>query len=154
MFVLKSFTKTFCIPGLRLGYGLGSKKYVAKIMKIKPPWNVNCFVEDVAIAALEDKLYLKRTEKVLAEERKYLIKNLSKIPGLKVQASDANFFLLNIQETGYTAKTLRLKLLEDNVLVRDCTDFDGLNEYYLRISIKTRAENRILIRRLLEAVGG
>lgn len=154
LFVVKSLTKLFCLPGLRLGYGAGSRSIAEKVMRVKPPWNVNCLAQEAVKEALKDRRYLLKTRETLRRERKHLFESLSKMPRLNVYDSDVNFFLVDVRETGYTAQALKLKLLNHNILIRDCDDFEGLTPYFIRISVRTRAENDALIKILRKIAGG
>lgn len=154
LFVVKSLTKLFCLPGLRLGYGAGSRRIAEGVMRVKPPWNVNCVAQEAVKEALKDRRYLLKTWETLRKERKHLFKELSKTPRLKVYDSDVNFFLVDVWKTGHTAQALKLKLLKHNILIRDCGDFEGLNPYFIRISVRGRAENKALINALRKITGG
>ena len=77
---------------------------------------------------------------------------LGKINGFKVYPPDANFFFIDIRKTGFTAAQLRQKMLNYGVLIRDCTSFAGLDEYYVRIAIKTRKENEKLLSALRDSL--
>jgi threonine-phosphate decarboxylase len=154
LFVVKSLTKIFCLPGLRLGYGAGSKPIADEVMRVKPPWNVNCLAQEAVKEALKDRRYLLKTRETLRRERRHLFEALSKTTRLKVYDSDVNFFLADARETGYTSQALKLKLLKHNILIRDCGDFEGLDPYFIRISVRSRAENDALIKALRKIAGG
>ena len=150
VFVIRSFTKFFSIPGLRIGYGIGSRKVVRKIESIALPWNINIFAHDAAIACLRacfnDKSYLLRSREMLGKERKFLRNELEKL-GIKVYSSDANFLLL---EHAWNAKKLKSWLLERGLLIRECSNFRYLNERFARVSIRRRKENKILVEKIKE----
>jgi histidinol-phosphate/aromatic aminotransferase/cobyric acid decarboxylase-like protein len=149
LFVLRSFTKVFGLAGLRIGYGLACEDIINILVKVKLPWNVNILAQIAAITALKHhKSYLEKTCRLVKREKDFLFKNLLKIRGFRVYPSDANFLLVNVQNSGLTSTKLREKLLEYGILVRDCSNFKGLGNGYIRVSIKKRKENK----RLLEAL--
>ncbi len=148
LFILRSFTKVFGLTGLRVGYGIACKDMINLLFRVKPPWNVNCLAQAAAVATLEDLEHLKRTEKLIGEGKKFLLRELNRIDGFRVFPADANFIFIDIRQSGFTASRLREKMLAHNILIRDCSSFRSLDEYYIRIAIRTRWEND----RLLEAV--
>jgi threonine-phosphate decarboxylase len=150
LFVLRSFTKIFGLTGLRIGYGIASKEIISILMNAKLPWNVNCLGQAAAVAALNDKEHLKKTLDLVKEEKIFLLKQLKHFKGLKIYAPDANFIFMDIRKTGLTAAQLKEKMLRQGVLIRDCSSFAGLDEFYVRVAVKTKQENE----RLLEALKG
>jgi len=153
LFVLRSLTKAFGLAGLRVGYGIACEDMIKVLSKGKMPWNVNCLAQVAAISAIEDHEHLTAVRKLINEERKFLLSELSKIRGLKVFPTDANFILMDIRQFGLTAAQLKDKMLSHGILVRDCSSFRGLDEYYVRVSIRTRQENEKLLANLKEALG-
>ncbi|MEM3709763.1 MAG: threonine-phosphate decarboxylase CobD [Nitrososphaerales archaeon] len=152
LFIIKSFTKFFGLTGLRIGYGIGNKEAIEIMSRVKIPWNVNCLAEAAAIATLTDSEFLDKTYRLIEEEREFLMDELSQIKGFYVIPSDANFFLINIKKTGLKAKELKSKLLKFGILIRDCDSFKGLDEYYIRVAIRTRKENEYLIEALKKVI--
>jgi len=148
VFVLDSFTKVFGLTGLRVGYGVACEDIIDVLSRVKMPWNVNVLAQAAAIAALEDMEYLQNTEKLLKEERAFLLSELGEIGCFKVFPADANFIFIDVRRLGLTAAKLKRKMLNHGILIRDCSSFRGLDEYFIRIAIRTRRENR----RLLEAL--
>jgi len=145
LFVLRSLTKSFGLAGLRIGYGLGSLQMIRILQKIKLPWNVNGFAQSVAIKALSDKLHLEKTKKVISRERKFLKESISKINGFHCYDSNVNFLLIKSTKN---SKYIQKKLLEKNILIRDCSTFRGLNNNFIRIAVRTHKENLKLIKEL------
>ena len=75
----------------------------------------------------------------------YLIEELSKIDSLNVFPSKSNFILIGVKDTGYTASEIAREFMKRGMIVRDCTSFKGLDEYWIRISICTMEENKRFI---------
>ena len=142
LFILRSLTKSFGLAGLRIGYGLGSKRMIEVLHKLKIPWNVNGIAQKLAIKALSDVLHLKKTRKIIAREGKFLRCSISKIDGFTCYPSHANFILI---KTKMNSKQIQKKLLKRNILIRDCSTFRGLNNNFIRIAIRTHKENLKLI---------
>ena len=145
LFVLRSLTKSFGLAGLRIGYGLGSLQMIKVLQKIKLPWNVSGFAQSVAIKALSDKRHLAKTRKVISRERKFLKETISKINGFHCYDSNVNFLLIKSKKN---SKYIQKKLLEKNILIRDCSTFRGLNNNFIRIAVRTHKENLKLIKEL------
>jgi L-threonine-O-3-phosphate decarboxylase len=153
LFVLRSFTKIFGLTGLRIGYGIASEEITSILMNAKIPWNVNCMGQTAAIAALNDKAHLKRTLDLVKEEKAFLLRELPKIKRFKIFPPDANFIFVNIRKSGLTAAQLKEKMLKQGVLIRDCSSFAGLDEFYIRVAVKTRQENERLLAGLKDSLG-
>ena len=149
LFVLRSFTKLFGLTGLRVGYGIAGREIIDVLMCTKIPWNVNCLAQAAAVVALKDEEHLYRTHRLICEEKAFLLKGLMGVRGFRVFVPDANFFFIDIRGTGYTAAELTQKLLELGIMIRDCSSFRGLGQYYIRVAVKLHEENV----RLLQVLG-
>ena len=145
LFILRSFTKLYGLTGLRVGYGIACQEVIQVLFNAKIPWNVNCLGQAAAVAALEDKAHLTKTLELIKKEKAFLLTGLSKFTVFKIFPPDANFILIDIRKSGFTAAQLKTKLLAFGILIRDCSSFAGLDEYYIRIAVKTRTENEKLL---------
>ncbi len=143
LFILRSLTKSFGLAGLRIGYGLGSLQMIRVLQKIKIPWNVSGFAQSIAIRALSDKLHLEKTRLVISREREFLKESISKINGFSCYDSDVNFLLIKSKKN---SKHIQKKLLDKNILIRDCSNFRGLNNKFIRVAVRTRKENLKLVK--------
>ena len=148
LFILRSFTKIFGLTGLRVGYGIANDEIISLLSCAKIPWNVNCIAQAAAVAALKDEDHLKITRELIKKEKTKLLSELEKIKSFKIFLSDANFFFIDIRNSGRTAALLASELLKEGILIRDCTSFRGLDPYYIRIAVKTQVENERLIEAL------
>lgn len=137
--ILKAFTKSFAVPGLRLGYALCSDgEFLAEMSEKSPCWNVSIPAQKAGCAALDCKKWLSDTVKAIARERERVAAALHSM-GIKVFPGEANFLLL------YSEKDLYSSLLEKGILVRDCSNYKGLRKGYIRIAIrKTEEDDRLL----------
>jgi len=144
LFVLRSLTKSFSVPGLRFGYAFGDPDLVAALETIRPPWSVNALAEQYALEAFSRYGELAESRRKITTERDILIAGMTGL-GFQVVPSSANFILVH---TGKPVGPLCRCLLERDILVRDCTSF-GLPES-IRVAVRNRADNRLLI----EAIAG
>lgn len=145
LFILRSFTKIFGLTGLRCGYGIANPEIINVLLCSKIPWNVNCLAQPAAIAALKDEEHLKTTRALIKQEKAYLQEELSQFSGFSFSVPDANFFFIDIRNTNLTANSLKHRMLKQGILIRDCSSFVGLNEFYIRVAVKTHEENVRLI---------
>lgn len=144
LFVLRSFTKFFALPGLRIGYAVSNPAVIKKLEELKPPWNINIFAHDAALASIRDIPYIQRTKKLIEKERRFLAAEISKL-GVKVYDSNANFLLLRFN---WNSREVKSELLKEGLLVRDCSNFFGLDTRFIRISVRRRKDNKRLIEAL------
>ncbi len=142
LFVLHSLTKTFSVPGLRIGFGFGDPDLVGKIETARSPWSVNAYAEAFAMEALLHLDDLAQSRAAIAKERDRLVSALNDL-GLTCQPSAVNYLLV---ECGREASPLCEELALKNILVRDCTSF-GLPTS-IRIAVRTRDENMQLLEAL------
>lgn len=150
LFVVRSFSKFFGMPGLRIGYGIGPKKLIQSLETIRQPWCVNSLALIAAKETLNDKEYIKKTKEHIRKEREQLTKMLKETSMFHVFPSETNFLLVKILKSEVTARNLKEKLAEKGILIRDCGDFPGLDESYFRITVRNAEENLTLINALKE----
>ncbi|MGZ4862747.1 MAG: pyridoxal phosphate-dependent aminotransferase [Halobacteriota archaeon] len=149
VFVLRSLTKSFSIPGIRASYGITNPDLAHVLNSIRLPWNLNSIAEAVTVALLEDcESYLDESRTKIAAQRRWLMRRLAKISGLEPLESDANFLMVNVAGTSLSSSEFALGMKRHGCLVRDCQSFRLTGHDYIRIAVRTRAENA----RLLEAV--
>lgn len=142
--VLRSFTKFFALPGLRIGYLAAAATVVDRVRRFQPPWSVNSLAQAAALASLADHQYVRRSLNVVQQERPRLSKALGSLPGVVVFPSVANFLLVELPSS-LTATQLTKDLRRDGLLVRDCSAVPGLNQQTIRITVRMPAQNRRLL---------
>ena len=155
LFVLRSFTKIYGLTGLRVGYGIANPEVINVLSRAKIPWNVNCIAQAAAVAALKDEQHLQVTLELIRKEKAWLMGEFGKFSGFKFTAPDANFFFIDVRKSGFTAAELKSKMLKQGILIRDCTSFNGLDEFYIRVAVKTHNENERMLssfKRIVKAV--
>ncbi len=145
LFILRSFTKIYGLTGLRVGYGIANQEIISMLSCAKIPWNVNCLAQAAAIAALKDEEHLRVTRELIKKEKVWLQNELEKFCSFKFSSPDANFFFIEIRKSGLTASEIKNRMLKQGILIRDCTSFKGLDQFYVRVAIKTHVENERLI---------
>ena len=145
LFILRSFTKIYGLTGLRVGYGIANEEIISVLSCAKIPWNVNCLAQAAAVAALKDEEHLRVTRELIKKEKLWLHNELSKFGAFKFSPPDANFFFIDIRKSGLTATRIKNSVLKQGILIRDCTSFKGLDEFYIRVAVKTHVENERLI---------
>ncbi|RJQ51059.1 MAG: threonine-phosphate decarboxylase [Nitrospiraceae bacterium] len=143
LIVLRSMTKFYALTGLRIGYGIFHPGLIYKITAFKEPWTVNNLAQKTAIAALYDSEYADKTQRLIKSEKEFLENSFNKM-GIKYFPSDANFYLLRIMNGNHIVQKLRGK----GILVRDCSNFKGLDGSYIRVAVKSRKHNRMLLAEL------
>lgn len=151
--VVRSLTKFWALPGLRIGYLVAHKTLVEKLSARSEPWSVNILASAAAAESLRDFQYRDRTLNLICRERAFLLEQLAGIPWLKPFPSEANFLLVRITAPGITSTLLCERLAERNILIRDGSSFPGLGRGYFRVAIRRRSENQRLIDEL-RAVSG
>ena len=149
LLVLRSLTKIFNIPGLRLGYVIGSSKKLKQWEINRDPWPLNSFAIKAGIELLSNKkFYEKWTRQIhrwINIERERVCEKLSRIENLKVHNSSTNFFLIESK----TSLSPNIKYLENKgILLRECTSFRFLDEKWARISLQSRENNTILCKEI------
>jgi threonine-phosphate decarboxylase len=151
LIVLRSLTKYYALPGLRLGYLLADTSNVARFASYQEPWSVNTPALNVALACLNEPLFGIRTEQWLETERGFLSRSLATLAGFRAFPSRANFLLVKIEQDGLDTGQLRLFLARKGILVRDCDSF-GVGINYFRIAVKQRRDNQRLLAALKEGI--
>ena len=146
--VVKSISKSYGIPGFRLGVlATSNREIMGLIKKNISIWNINSFAEYyLQISNLYKKEYDKACEKI-AEERERFINDLSHIPGLEVYESESNFIMCKLKN--YDSTKLAINLLEDNIFIKDLKTKDSfLGEDYIRLAIRTKEEKIIITNKI------
>lgn len=150
--VLRSMTKFYAMPGLRLGYAIGSEEIISRCAGMAEPWSVNTPAQAAGCAALADPDYRSRAISANAEERGHLFDGLSALPGVKPYPSAANYLLSEL-DNGMTAARLRDALLKRRIVIRDCSNYEGLDDRFFRVAVRSREDNRRLLTALAETLG-
>ena len=144
LLVMKAFTKTYAMAGLRLGYGMCSDQgLVGALERAGQPWAVSVPAQVAGVAALSDGDYLPRLQAYVARERARLAAGLAGM-GMRVVPGQANYLLFK------SPRDLYAPLLRRGILIRRCQNFSGLGERWYRVAVRTQQENDALLRALGE----
>ena len=147
LIVVRAFTKIFAIPGVRLGYLVCSDSVLnEKIRQQLPEWNLSVFAQEAGFAATKESGFIERTVLQTKKEREYLKEQLELLD-IKVYEGTANFLML------YSRLPLKEELLKKKILIRDCSNFRGLEKGYYRVAVRTEEQNRILLHEI-ERISG
>lgn len=139
LFLLKAFTKRYAMAGIRLGYGICSDLRLLEAMRdCVQPWNVSIPAQEAGLAALEEGDYVKEARRLVFRESAWLKEQLKAL-GYPVYDSQANYIFFRGEET------LGECLLKKQIMVRDCSNYRGLEKGYYRIAVRTRRENEALL---------
>ncbi|NDY55762.1 cobyric acid synthase [Desulfovibrio sulfodismutans] len=149
--VFLSLTKSFAVPGLRLGLFAADAALVGRVREELAPWPVNALAQAVGEAFLGDADFLARTRTETARLRQALARGLAELPGVRVFPSQANFLLCCLEGEPDAALVLRDRLLAGHgVAIRACADFEGLSGRFFRVAVRGDEDNA----RLLAAMRG
>jgi threonine-phosphate decarboxylase len=149
LIVVRSLTKFHALPGLRVGYLVAHRAVASRLSEQLEPWSVNTLALIAAAESLQDVAYRHRLLALVQKEREYLFTKLQELGWLQPFPSAANFLLVRIKAQGMmTGTTLRLELEKHRILVRDASGFNNLGRQYVRIAVRRRRDNRMLIETL------
>lgn len=148
LILLRSFTKIFSMPGIRLGYGIFFRKdWRERAELCGPSWAVSTGAQAAGLAALRESEYIERYRQQNTEERAYLKEQLESLEGIPfVSSGQANYLLIRAD--------IRLSepLAEKGILVRDCSNYHGLDEHWIRVCVRSRQDNQMLIQAVRECL--
>lgn len=140
LILLKSFTKIFAIPGLRLGCAFcQDASLLDRMSRAGAFWSVNTLAQAAGVAALAEKDFVKKTAALISRERSWLYDELKKT-GYRVYPGQANYLLLKAEGGG-----LYEKMLDAGILIRRCVSFRGLTDEYFRVAVKKHEDNLRLV---------
>ncbi|HIE05097.1 MAG TPA: threonine-phosphate decarboxylase [Candidatus Latescibacteria bacterium] len=150
LIVLRSFTKLFSVPGLRLGYSVSSEGLASALREQVEPWSVNRLAQVAGEVVIELDGFVEESRRFVRRERDYLFSSISEIRGLSPFPSQANFLLVWCPTMD--ASSLQARLLEEGIFIRNCSNFVGLDEHFFRVAVRKREENEKLISALKEVI--
>jgi threonine-phosphate decarboxylase len=146
--VLRSFTKSFALAGLRIGYCVSNPKLAKKIAAKHISWNVNGVAQMAATLALKDLKRITKARELVQKERIFMYKYINRnLVNFAACGSDANYFLIHLK-SGDSKKIRDLMLARTGILVRDCSTFYGMGSRYIRVAVKIHDQNLLLLNTL------
>jgi threonine-phosphate decarboxylase len=147
LIVLRTMGNFYSLAGLRVGYGVFPRHVVCKLEEFREPWTMNNLSQRAAVAALRDRVFREETFALMQQEKRFLEKSFRKL-GLEFFPSDTNFYLLKMNSADEVIRTLKTK----GILLRDCSNFRGLDSTYLRVAVKSHKDNTMLVGELTALV--
>ncbi len=144
LIVLRSFTKTFSIPGIRLGYILADKQIISNVKTITIPWSVNSLAIEAGKIILKNYSEMLPELEELVELKNYLEVSLKKIQEIKTFPSETNFLLARLKK-GNAADLKNFLIKNHGVLIRNASNFRGLAPSYIRLSVQNKTKTNLLI---------
>lgn len=152
--LIDAFTKLYSMPGIRLGYCICSNTALIKKMQdLTPEWNISAIAEAAGIAALSEDDYVQRAKELIEKERAFLTKELTNL-GFTVYPSDANFILVKLPNGINSVSFYERMIKGHGILLRNCSNFHGLDESFYRIAVKNHDENVALLGSLSQSLQG
>lgn len=148
--VLRSLTKFYSIPGLRLGYAIGHPERLQQWQSWRDPWSVNTLAIAAGVAALQDRTFQAQTYDWLATAGPQLRQGLAQLPGLTIIPGAVNFVLVRCDVS--VTKVQESLLQQHHILIRDCLSFSELGDAFFRVAVRTEAENERLLQALSDAL--
>lgn len=152
--IVHSLTKFYAIPGLRLGFALANERITKLLHDSKDPWNVNSIAQKAGVAALADVEYSEYSRIYMAQENNIFYHELLLIPGIRPYPPAANYILVDISQTKLTASRLSQEMIKRRILIRDCSNYQGLGPAYIRLAVKCRDQNQQVIQALQSIIEG
>ncbi len=144
--VAGSLTKSFAIPGIRIGYGLASAPLIEEMDKIRMTWNVGQIEQNVARTLMEEHMgHVKKAASLMAAESKTMNSGLKGIGFPVGEVSDSFFYFCSLKELGIKCSEFQKLMLKEKIMVRDCASFGGKFDRYVRFSVKDRERNDMFV---------
>jgi threonine-phosphate decarboxylase len=142
--VFRSVTKFFAIPGLRVAYAVSTSCHIHAMNRSIAPWPITSFASDAVCAALQDGMYAEESRIVNEQRRLWLEQELARLK-IATYASSANFLLLRFPAALDVSLFWERMIVEKQIVLRSCANFEGLAAEHLRIAVRSEPENERLI---------
>ena len=143
--MLHSMTKCFAVPGIRLGYATACHRFIKLMRSHRMPWSVNALAIEAGKFLLEHTEQYKPDVDKLIRERKRVETELLKTKCVEIHPSDTHYMLVKLLK-GTSTELKEYLAHEHHILIRNASNFAGLDNHYFRIAIQTREENDKLIK--------
>lgn len=140
--ILRTFSKVLGLAGMRIGYALASPEIIQHMYRVKPVFSLTKLSYVAALATLQDKEYLVHSREASVDSREYLYQGLEEFSNLRVFRSYANYLLVDVRRTGMDSAQITEELMKRGVIVRNCSSFRGLDDYWIRVSVGTIAQDQ------------
>ncbi|WP_135604037.1 threonine-phosphate decarboxylase CobD [Methanococcoides sp. NM1] len=157
LFILRSLTKDFAIPGVRIGFGIASKRMAEALNTARLSWNLGSIPEEIGVALMNmeggcDSPYLVQSREAIKKDRDYLIERISRIRKFIPIDTKINYILVNISDSVFDSTDLTERLASHGVLIRDCSSFPFMGKDYVRVAVRPKEETDRLSRAMGKVV--
>lgn len=141
--VMRSLTKSFGVPGLRLGFGVSNSPLAEVMNRARIPWSISSIASAAGVELFKHADHLERARILIRTELSWLTGRLESL-GLRPVESMVNFVLVDVRPSGLPSGELARRMMAEGILVRDCGSF-GLGDGYIRVAVRNRDENTRLV---------
>jgi threonine-phosphate decarboxylase len=142
--VFRSVTKFFAIPGLRVAYAISNPMFAEKMNRFIAPWPITTLASHAVCAALQEETYAERSRTANEQQRLWLERELLRL-GIATYPSRANFLLLRFPDAVDVDRLWERMIVEEQIVLRSCRNFEGITPGHLRIAVRAEFENKRLI---------
>jgi len=149
LLLLFSFTKLFALPGIRLGFAIAPRALIAAMEQQRDPWTVNTPAQRAGLRCLQEQEYVRQSAELITAAREELVRGLERIGGITVFPGTANFLLCHLRQRRVKAAAFVAALAAEGILIRNASDFAGLDPYYIRLAVRHPAANAQLLEKFL-----
>ncbi len=151
--VIRGVSKFFAAPGLRLGYTICSNEvFYGVLNSIETPWNVNALAIEAGKVMFTDNAYISETKNLIHTEQNLVYSALKFRKTIKVYRPEANFILIQLLKDDLTSRQVFTHCMEIGCMIRDCSDYKGLGDKFIRFCFMHPAEDDMVVNRILEIV--
>ena len=134
-------TKSFAIPGIRIGFGFGSKEIISEMNKVRMTWNVGQIEQSISKILIRDHMgYVKKAAETMKKESVWMYDKLKDI-GFPVTTTDSYFFFNSLHPLEIDSATFVDRMIDNKFLVRDCSSFGKPFDWYVRFCVKDHERN-------------
>ncbi len=141
--IIRAATKFFALPGIRLGYGCASQEKTIEISKVELPWSVNTLADAAAQYIFKDKEYIEKSKDYIDKERRFLLQELKKVREIQPYETHTNYILIKL--LSWDEEIVFNHFLKLGIIIRKCSSFQGLENNHIRVAIKDREKNMLLL---------
>lgn len=154
LLVMRSLTKCFAIPGLRLGFGVAGRDAAHILNMARLTWNLDSIAVEAGIYLMDNAgSCLEASRDFIKREREWLASRIGEIGGLRALPSSVNYFLVDVSGTGMTSGEFAEKMMRERIIVRNCSSFPLMDGQYIRVAVRNHEENMRLIDALSRVAG-
>ncbi len=144
--VAGSLTKSFAIPGIRIGFGFSNPSIISEMEKVRMTWNVGQVEQTVANELIATRMhYVDEAARIMAEESKNMNEQLKDLGFPVGDVSDSFFYFCSLKSLGIKCSEFQEKMLKHGIMVRDCASFGEPFEWFVRFSVKDKARNDLFV---------